>query len=211
YLTFQNRNSLRTELSWTHYRMIMKVENENAREWYLEEATKGIWSTRQNVSDMSEKMKDSEEKRVPHLEHLLHLISFNLKDAEKENSEDSIKAWRDWNEKYKGELETARYVCDVANRIVEQIESLKIVKVFFIIAYASLFILLALSSVVSNYLQFASHPAFSLLSLALAVSATLAKSKLTSIIYNRLVNSAFGYFKKQKIETELKENDENEK
>ena len=47
YLTFQNRHALRDQLSWTHYRMIMKVENQNAREWYLEEAAKGIWSTRQ--------------------------------------------------------------------------------------------------------------------------------------------------------------------
>jgi predicted nuclease of restriction endonuclease-like (RecB) superfamily len=47
YLTFPIRNALRTELSWTHYRMIMKVENQNAREYYLEESSKGIWSTRQ--------------------------------------------------------------------------------------------------------------------------------------------------------------------
>ena len=47
YLTFQNRHSLRDDLSWTHYRLIMKVNNEKAREFYVEEAVKSNWSTRQ--------------------------------------------------------------------------------------------------------------------------------------------------------------------
>jgi hypothetical protein len=47
YLTFQNRHALRDQLTWTHYRMIMKVENPNARAYYLEESAKGVWSTRQ--------------------------------------------------------------------------------------------------------------------------------------------------------------------
>lgn len=47
YLSFPIRDALRHELSWTHYRMIMKVESPNARAYYLDEAAKGIWSTRQ--------------------------------------------------------------------------------------------------------------------------------------------------------------------
>ena len=47
YFTFPIRNALRSELSWTHYRMIMKVENPNARDYYIEECSKGVWSTRQ--------------------------------------------------------------------------------------------------------------------------------------------------------------------
>jgi len=47
YNTFPIRNALRTELSWTHYRLIMKVENETARNFYLEECIKSNWSTRQ--------------------------------------------------------------------------------------------------------------------------------------------------------------------
>jgi predicted nuclease of restriction endonuclease-like (RecB) superfamily len=47
YLTFPIRHALRDELSWTHYRMIMKVENENARQFYLDECVKSTWSTRQ--------------------------------------------------------------------------------------------------------------------------------------------------------------------
>ena len=47
YLTFPNGYALRSELSWTHYRQLMRVENENARQFYLEEAVKSQWSTRQ--------------------------------------------------------------------------------------------------------------------------------------------------------------------
>lgn len=47
YLTFQNRHTLCDQLSWSHYRLIMRVENENARQFYIEEAIKSNWSTRQ--------------------------------------------------------------------------------------------------------------------------------------------------------------------
>ena len=47
YLTFPNSYALRSELSWTHYRLLMRVENENAREFYMQEAVKSHWSTRQ--------------------------------------------------------------------------------------------------------------------------------------------------------------------
>lgn len=32
YLTFPKSYALRSELSWTHYRLLMRVENENARQ-----------------------------------------------------------------------------------------------------------------------------------------------------------------------------------
>jgi len=47
YLAFPNYHSLRDELSWTHYRYLLKVENEKARQFYLEECAKANWSTRQ--------------------------------------------------------------------------------------------------------------------------------------------------------------------
>ena len=47
YITFPKSYALRSELSWTHYRLLMRVENENAREFYTEEAIKSNWSTRQ--------------------------------------------------------------------------------------------------------------------------------------------------------------------
>jgi len=33
-------------LSWTHYRLLLKVENEKARQFYLQEAIDCNWSTR---------------------------------------------------------------------------------------------------------------------------------------------------------------------
>ncbi len=47
YLCFQNRHALSDQLSWTHYRLILKVENEKARQFYMEETVKANWSTRQ--------------------------------------------------------------------------------------------------------------------------------------------------------------------
>lgn len=47
YLTFPIRHSLRDELTWTHYRLLMKVENEEARNFYMNEAVQSQWSTRQ--------------------------------------------------------------------------------------------------------------------------------------------------------------------
>jgi hypothetical protein len=42
-----NGHGLRAELSWTHYRLLLRVENEKAREWYMHEAADQHWSTRQ--------------------------------------------------------------------------------------------------------------------------------------------------------------------
>jgi len=47
YLMFPNVDALRQQLNWSHYRMIMKVENPNARQFYLDECVKSNWSTRQ--------------------------------------------------------------------------------------------------------------------------------------------------------------------
>ena len=47
YLTFQNRDTLRPELTWSHYRRLISVDDEQARQWYMNEAADGAWSTRQ--------------------------------------------------------------------------------------------------------------------------------------------------------------------
>lgn len=47
YLTFPNSYALRSELSWTHYRLLMRVENKESRNFYLDESIKSNWSTRQ--------------------------------------------------------------------------------------------------------------------------------------------------------------------
>lgn len=41
-----NSPSLHKELTWTHYRLLMKVENKNARDYYIKEAIAENWSTR---------------------------------------------------------------------------------------------------------------------------------------------------------------------
>jgi hypothetical protein len=46
FLAFPILSALRRELRWTHYKMLMRVENDNARSWYLTEAADRNWSTR---------------------------------------------------------------------------------------------------------------------------------------------------------------------
>lgn len=46
YTTFPNWNALRSELSWTHYRLLLRVEEAAAREWYMNEAAAQNWNTR---------------------------------------------------------------------------------------------------------------------------------------------------------------------
>ena len=46
YQTFSIGHALRDQLSWTHYRILLRVEKENARQWYIDEAVKQNWSTR---------------------------------------------------------------------------------------------------------------------------------------------------------------------
>ena len=47
YKCFEIRDSLRPELSWTHYRRLISIENQEARIWYMNEAANSVWSTRQ--------------------------------------------------------------------------------------------------------------------------------------------------------------------
>lgn len=47
YLVFPNGHSLRDQLSWTHYRLLLKVDDIKKREFYIDECIKSNWSTRQ--------------------------------------------------------------------------------------------------------------------------------------------------------------------
>lgn len=47
YVIFPNTNALRSQLTWTHYRLLLSVENEQARQWYMDEAIASAWSSRQ--------------------------------------------------------------------------------------------------------------------------------------------------------------------
>jgi len=46
YLAFPIRDALRRELSWTHYRMLLRVDSAEARQWYMNEAATQNWSSR---------------------------------------------------------------------------------------------------------------------------------------------------------------------
>jgi len=46
YMLFPIRHAVRAELSWTHYRSLIRVENSKARELYMNEAADNAWSTR---------------------------------------------------------------------------------------------------------------------------------------------------------------------
>ncbi len=43
---FPIRDTLRHELTWSHYRLLIRVKNEKAREYYLKESIETNWSTR---------------------------------------------------------------------------------------------------------------------------------------------------------------------
>jgi predicted nuclease of restriction endonuclease-like (RecB) superfamily len=47
YMTYPIRDALRRELSWTHYRSLLRVGNPDARSFYEAEAAAARWSTRE--------------------------------------------------------------------------------------------------------------------------------------------------------------------
>ncbi len=47
YLAYQKRYTLCSELSWSHYRVLMRISDDNRRTWYTEECAKSGWSVRQ--------------------------------------------------------------------------------------------------------------------------------------------------------------------
>lgn len=47
YIAYSNCDTLCSELSWSHYRRLMRIENEEQRNWYTSECAKSGWSVRQ--------------------------------------------------------------------------------------------------------------------------------------------------------------------
>ena len=45
YQAFPMRDALRHELSWTHYRTLLRVDSADARQWYMHEAATQNWSS----------------------------------------------------------------------------------------------------------------------------------------------------------------------
>jgi len=46
YLTFQIQETVSLKLSWSHYNLLSRVENDKARAWYQQEAIQQCWSVR---------------------------------------------------------------------------------------------------------------------------------------------------------------------
>ena len=46
-MTFPNRYTLCSELSWSHYRLLMRIADSDARSFYTEECARSAWSVRQ--------------------------------------------------------------------------------------------------------------------------------------------------------------------
>ena len=47
YRTFPNTNALRSQFSWTHYRTLIRIDNQDKRAFYIAETEKNNWSARQ--------------------------------------------------------------------------------------------------------------------------------------------------------------------
>ena len=47
YMMFPKRHTLCAELSWSHYRLLMRIQDDKAREFYASECSKSGWSVRQ--------------------------------------------------------------------------------------------------------------------------------------------------------------------
>ena len=47
YRTFPIANALRSQLGWTHYKLLIRLDNEDKREFYIAETVKNNWTTRQ--------------------------------------------------------------------------------------------------------------------------------------------------------------------
>jgi len=47
YKQFPIANALRSQLNWTHYRTLIRIDNQDKREFYIAEASKNNWTARQ--------------------------------------------------------------------------------------------------------------------------------------------------------------------
>jgi len=58
YTTFPNMNALRSQLSWSHYQLIINVEDEKARLFYMDQAADDRWSVEQLALQIQSKYYD---------------------------------------------------------------------------------------------------------------------------------------------------------
>jgi predicted nuclease of restriction endonuclease-like (RecB) superfamily len=81
YQAFPNCDALRHELSWTHYRRLLRVENETARQWYMNESATQNWSSRALERQINtlyyERLLSSQDKAAVETEAKMNLVPFN--------------------------------------------------------------------------------------------------------------------------------------
>lgn len=79
YQTFPIQDALRPELSWTHYRKLVAVENKQARSWYIQEAIEQNWSARALERQIGvlyyERLLNSQDQAVVKQEAIEHVLS----------------------------------------------------------------------------------------------------------------------------------------
>ena len=110
YLTFpdfENPYAVRRDLTWTHYRLIMRIQNQKAREFYINECANQNWSSRhleRNINtfyydrilstkdDLKTLTKVSEQHQIedfikdPYIFEFLNLSEPNVKEKDIENA-----------------------------------------------------------------------------------------------------------------------------
>ena len=80
YLGYSNWNAVRTELSWTHYRVLLRIESHVAREWYMNECIEQNWSARaleRQISTLYYERLLSSKNRLPVIQEA-HIHTLNL-------------------------------------------------------------------------------------------------------------------------------------
>jgi hypothetical protein len=56
YRIFPITNALRSQLSWTHYRTLIRIDNNDKREFYIAEVLKNNWTARQLERQINSKL-----------------------------------------------------------------------------------------------------------------------------------------------------------
>jgi predicted nuclease of restriction endonuclease-like (RecB) superfamily len=100
YQAFPIWNALRTELSWTHYRLLSRLDTEAKRNYYIEEAIASNWNSRELQRQINRMAFERVVKHLPNHEHVNiqnilkdpYIFEFLGLSAETKNSEFAIEA-----------------------------------------------------------------------------------------------------------------------
>ncbi|MCL2400054.1 MAG: PDDEXK nuclease domain-containing protein [Defluviitaleaceae bacterium] len=78
YKTFPNRYALRSELTWTHYRLLMRVEESSRRDFYLQESADFGWTSRQLERQINslyyERLLSTQKEHRPEIANEIHKL-----------------------------------------------------------------------------------------------------------------------------------------